>query len=117
MWTNIRLELAETEAFPRGSASRAFLLRVPLDRKGAIDGNELRQNPHDAICRRFWPGERDMIGSVVRAERDWALRMDGGTFCGLPSGPLILGSRIPMSMADGARLPFRVARVSELLSA
>ena len=40
-WRSIRLELARTKEFPEGSASRAYLLRLPLDEKGLIDEQAL----------------------------------------------------------------------------
>lgn len=123
MWTNVRLELAQTPDFPRGSASRAYLLRLPLDAEGRIDEPELRKNPEDAICRRFWPGEREARGRVVPARGDWMLRLENAAgdersiVCHLAGTPLILGARIAISQADGEHLPFRVARINELLPA
>jgi hypothetical protein len=36
-WNLVRLELAGTSEYPEGSASRAYMLRVPLDDAGLID--------------------------------------------------------------------------------
>jgi hypothetical protein len=42
-WKSIRLELARTKEFPEGSASRAYLLRLPLDDRGRIYESALRR--------------------------------------------------------------------------
>src|SRR5580765_7738714 len=57
-WKSIRLELARTPEFPEGSASRAFLLHLPLDQDGLIDEEVLRDAPARATVHRFWPNER-----------------------------------------------------------
>ena len=47
-WQSIRLELARTPDFPDGSASRAYLLRLPLHRDGLIDEEALADAVHVA---------------------------------------------------------------------
>src|SRR5665647_232148 len=72
MWTLVRLELAWTPEFPEGSASRAFILRVPLDRDDLIDETSLAKAPAMATVRRFWPNEPDQTGYIVRNGSGWA---------------------------------------------
>ncbi len=117
-WKTIRLELARTADFPAGSAGRAYLLRLPLAEDGAIDEAEVRTHPARATARRFWPNQPDLAGSVVQTPQGWALSWEG-----IPLDPRPLGSEPPafqegrsviLTEPDGSRLPFRVARVSQL---
>lgn len=72
-WKNVRLELAGVPEFPQGSASRAYMLHLPLQLDGMIDEEAFRENPGIAGFRRFWPNEPDRSGLVVRTENGWAL--------------------------------------------
>ncbi|HKT86144.1 MAG TPA: hypothetical protein VJQ77_08675 [Novosphingobium sp.] len=72
-WRNIRLELAGVPEFPQGSASRAYMLHLPLRQDGTIDEEAFRENPGIAGFRRFWPNEPDLSGLVVRTGSGWAL--------------------------------------------
>lgn len=119
-WKSIRLELDQTPEHPRGSASRAYLLRVPLDWNGNIDMRELLKAPGDATVRRYWPSERDVVGYLVPEQGGWALSFDGcGTHRGpcafhLAATPLALGLNVKITQSNGRCLPFRVAQISEL---
>ena len=115
-WTNIRLELARTEEFPEGSASRAYLLRLPIDQSGLIDEVELRACPARATVRRFWPNEADMAGYVIRTPGGWAFSYrvgdeDDESIFHLETHPIRVGEYITLTEPDGRRLPFRVASV------
>lgn len=119
-WKFVRLELAQTPEFPRGSPSRSYLLRVPLDGEGNIDDAEILTSPEVATVRRFWPSERDLRGYLVRTASGWSLSrrpacslQTGGEFH-LPSEPLRLGGSVSVRQPDGSALPFRVASVSEM---
>jgi hypothetical protein len=117
-WNNIRLELGITSRFPRGSASRAFLLRLPLNDDGSISVAAVDQNPGQATVRRFWASEPDLAGRVAREDQVWIL------CCGRPreetsvfrliSGDLRLGQNVMIEAPDGSMLPFRVTSVSSL---
>lgn len=72
-WRNVRLELAGMPEFPHGSATRAYMLHLPLKQDGTIDEEALRENPGIAGFRRFWPNEPDRSGLVVRTDSGWAL--------------------------------------------
>ena len=65
-WKSVRLELAKTREFPNGSASRAYLLRLPLTDDGRIDEVALEELPDQATVRRLWPSEADVSGHLVR---------------------------------------------------
>lgn len=120
-WKTIRLELASTPEYPAGSASRAYLIRLPLDDLGVVDDAALAMRPGDATVRRFWPSEPDRSGFVERNESGWMLHCNGGrnepTTSTLEGGPLCMGTEVMIVEADGKHLPFRVAGVSNLRGA
>lgn len=114
-WKTVRLELAATEAFPRGSPARAFLLNVPITRDGLIDPVAITKNPALATVRRYWGSEPDSFGLIEAAEDSWALRCGKGagersTFI-LDSVPLFPDGEVIVGQPGGTRLPFRVASV------
>jgi len=114
IWKNIRLELARTREFPEGSASRAYLLRLPLGDDGLIDEAALRAAPARATVRRHWPNEADMSGYIIRTPRGWALSYrlgeeDDEKIFHLETHRLMPGEYITLTEPDGRKLPFRVA--------
>lgn len=118
-WSSIRLELARTKEFPQGSASRAYLLRLPLDRDGLIDERSLGKAPARATVHRFWPNEPDLSGYVIRTSGGWAFSYrpgeeDDETVFHLETHPIRLGEYITLTEPDGSRLPFRVASLKQL---
>lgn len=116
-WNNIRLELARTKEFPHGSASRAFLLRLPLDEQGLIEERSVEAAPARATVRRFWPNEPDRSGYVIRTDGGWALSCglgdDDEALLHLDAHPLRLGEQVTLTGPGGARLPFRVASIRQ----
>lgn len=75
-WKVIRLELASSWQFPRGSAGRSYLVRVPLTDDGAIDAVALEAQPARATVRRYWPNEADMVGQLVHTAAGYAIQYD-----------------------------------------
>lgn len=118
-WQSIRLELARTPEFPQGSASRAYLLHLPLDDHGLID-EPLRQScPARATVHRFWPNEADLSGYVIRRKDGWAVSYalgegDDETIFHLENHPIRLGEYLTLTEPDGQRLPFRVTSMTEI---
>lgn len=115
-WKSIRLELARTGEFPQGSASRVYLLRLPLGEGGLIDETALRKAPAMATVRRFWPNEPDMAGYVIRTPRGWAFSYELGedddeAVFHLETHTLRVGEYLTLTEPDGRQLPFRVASV------
>lgn len=107
-WKTIRLELAPTEAFPKGSVGRGFLIRAPMNAESRIDEQSLRSAPDRAKVRRMWPNEPDEKGKLVRLNDHYALRFEGrpdrliDAISQLRSGEEILVS------SEGQRAPFTV---------
>lgn len=112
-WKIIRLELARTPEFPEGSASHAYVLRLPLRDEGLIDDAAVTFHPDLATVRRIWPDEPDQRGYIVRKPNGWAFSYalgdddDEGVYH-LESHPLALGDYLTLTEPDGERLPFRV---------
>lgn len=114
-WMTVRLELASTDEFPRGSAGRAFLLHVPIANDGRIDPAAMDRHPRRATVRRFWASEPDAFGFVESMDGSWALRCVKGaaeqsTFL-LEAGPLKPDGQVEVRRPGQDPLPFRVASV------
>gem|GEM_PF-408456 len=114
-WSVIRLELARTPEFPEGSASRAYLLRLPLDADGMVNVEAFKEKPELATVRRYWPNERDKEGYVIRKRNGWAFSYalgdeDDETVFHLETHPIRLGEFVTITETDGQKLPFRVVR-------
>lgn len=116
-WKTIRLELARSPRFPNGSASRAYLLHLPLEDDGLVNEEAVRRSPALATVRRHWPNERDRAGYVIRKKNGWAFSYaigeeDDEELFHLESHPLLPGQYATITEPDGDRLPYRVV-VSE----
>jgi len=125
-WKMIRLELASNRQFPRGSAGRSYLIRLPLDEDGAIDSATLESQPVRATVRRYWPNQADMVGYLVHTGPGYAIRYDmNGS---KPSGAHVngnadqrlfefdvdairIGQEISLTEPDGHMARFRVADI------
>lgn len=116
-WKAIRLELARTSDFPNGSASRAYLMRLPLLEDGAIDECALKKAPEQATVRRLWPSEPDLSGHLVRAGDGWAFLAgrngSARVIAEIDPRPISEGSLLTFR-ERGRDLPFRVAQVRAL---
>jgi len=115
-WKSVRLELARSPEFPRGSASRAFLLRLPLCNDGWIDCEAINLNESQATVRRFWASEPDSLGKIVRSDGEWSLRFGSDTSAGfrMPDDKLVVDQAISIQGPDGVELPFRVISIAPL---
>jgi hypothetical protein len=112
-WKKIRLELARTTGFPSGSVSRGYLIQLPLDGEGRVDGAALAVKPHRATVRRYWSTEPDESGTIVPIEDGWSMRCTGS-----PDRMLLLdgqllrtGGQLSVKEPDGAILPFTIASI------
>jgi hypothetical protein len=113
-WKTVRLELARTAGFPKGSPSRAYIIRVPLDDGGAIDPEILASSPFKATARRFWSPEPDQFGRVECADGHWLIRCHdrhGESVFRMPARPLRLNDELEIEEPDGSSNPFRVASI------
>jgi len=127
-WKVIRLELASSWEFPRGSAGRSYLIRLPLSDDGVIDADTLESQPSRATVRRHWPNQADMLGYLVRTQMGFAIRYEAngaesnGRIAGNGSkdeqllqfgaDAIRLGEQIFLTEPDGSRLRFRIANLN-----
>jgi len=118
-WKIIRLELASSWEFPRGSVGRSYLIRLPLDDDGAIDTATLEAKPTFATVRRHWSNQADMLGHLVRTPMGYAIQYetnghstkDGGVPALFQFGAeaIRVGEQIFLAEPDGHQLRFRIA--------
>lgn len=112
IWMTFRLELAPTVDFPNGSASRAYLPRLPVDAHGMVDMAAFATNPGYATVRRHWPNQPDRSGYLLPRKGGWAFSYaldEGDAVFHLESAPMLPGNRIAIVEARGEILPFRIA--------
>jgi hypothetical protein len=113
-WKIVRLELAHASGAPKSSPSRAYLLRVPLDRNDLIDCDSVQQSPSLAAARRFWSSEPDQFGHLERSDGHWELHFlgqQGGSIRKMPGAPLRLNRLVTIENPDGTADLFRVVSV------
>lgn len=116
-WRLIRLELASNGEFPRGSAGRAYLLRLPLEDDGRVDCGRLAAEPDRAVVRRYWASEADRIGHLIGTSSGLAIRYEANENSDdqlFPFGAdrLNLGTEVKLTDVDGRERHFRVASVA-----
>lgn len=73
----IRLELARDHDFPNGSQQRGYEFVAPLGADGRIEHEEWRARRDRCRVRRFWEGEDDEVGHLIRKPGGaWAFHYD-----------------------------------------
>ena len=74
MLRRIRLELARTPDFPEGSHAHGYELVAPLTADGHLDVEAWQANRQIATVHRFWRGEENQTGQLVRTRGGrWAI--------------------------------------------
>ena len=127
-WKMIRLELASSWQFPRGSAGRSYLVRLPLKEDGTIDSTALEAQPARATVRRYWPNEADMVGQLIHTPTGYAIQyeLDGPARSNGHSGAnghcelrllqfgaqaISVGEEILLTEPDGHQVRYRIANL------
>ena len=73
----IRMELARDEEFPMGSRNHGYEFVAPLDADDRIDADGWRAHRDRCRVKRFWEGEPDEVGHLVRkGAKQWAFHYD-----------------------------------------
>jgi hypothetical protein len=121
-WKTVRLELARSAGYPNGSATRAYLLHLPLEESGLVNEDAFQRSPALATVRRHWPNERDRAGYVIRKPKGWAFSYapgdaDDEDLFHLEAHPLRPGEYVTIIEPDGDRLPYRVVAAEAQLAA
>jgi hypothetical protein len=117
----IRLELARDKQFPEGSRERGYEFAAPLDTEGRLDPSEWKKTRDKCRVRRFWPGETNEFGRLVRKPGgSWAFdynpeeASDDEPGFKLGSHKFILGEYVSFKEHDGVMRTFRVASVRDI---
>jgi hypothetical protein len=63
---SIRLNMARAPGFPEGSSQHGYEFVAPLDASGRIDADAWQERRGLCKVRRFWAGEADQHGLLVR---------------------------------------------------
>ena len=73
----VRLELARDHDFPEGSRAHGYDFIAPLDDNGHILDADWRKAKDRCRVKRFWAGEDDEIGHIVKKRGgSWAFHYD-----------------------------------------
>ncbi len=117
MLRRIRLELARTREFPEGSHAHGYEFVAPLTADGHLDVEGWRANRQVCTVHRFWKGEADQTGQLVRTRSErWAFSYLPGTEDDEPIHRLeehrfVEGEYVSIREADGETRPFAVVQV------
>jgi hypothetical protein len=69
----VRLELARSPEFPDGSTHHGYEFILPLTAEGKLDRALWESAPEVCTVHRFWEGEGDSVGTLIRTGRGkWA---------------------------------------------
>lgn len=75
--SKIRIEMARSHEFPVGSVLHGYEFVAPLDKSGHIDADEWHKHRTQCRVKRFWEGEPDEVGHLVRKPGgSWAFHYD-----------------------------------------
>ena len=117
----VRLDLARNPDFPEGSRDHGYEFVAPLTDDGHLDPEEWLQNPDACVVRRFWAGEEDEHGRLVRLGPDrWVFDYDPTsddddepTFR-FDRHSFVPGEYVSITEHDGVERTFRVVSVVPL---
>jgi hypothetical protein len=115
----IRIELARTPEFPEGSPSHGYEFVAPLRQDGHIDLEEWKRYGQACTVTRFWGGQDNEHGILVRAPGDrWAFSYRPGETDDEPiqrfaSHAFRAGEYVTITEHDGVARPFRVVSLGD----
>ncbi|MCA0424618.1 MAG: hypothetical protein LCH61_15090 [Proteobacteria bacterium] len=120
MLKRITIHLARTKAFPNGSFDHGYTFVAPLDSQGHIDADAWHDNREACTVTRFWGGEEEDLGHLVRRPGgSWAFHYDVAgdedDEAGYRFGAHVFREREYVSLKDqdGDLQPFIVASVED----
>lgn len=73
---SIRLELARDPSYPEGSQGRGYVFVAPLTSDGHIDSKLWSSVKKHCEVRRFWVGEGEQTGLLVKNRKGWLFHYD-----------------------------------------
>jgi hypothetical protein len=113
----IRMELTRSHEFPVGSSRNGYVFTLPLDAEGRFDLAAFERTPEICTVHRFWEGEGDEVGQLMRIGPDrWTFSYRIGTeddeaIPHLADHVFRPGEYISVREHDGRVLPFRVVEL------
>ncbi|MCC7272560.1 MAG: hypothetical protein IT561_07825 [Alphaproteobacteria bacterium] len=117
MLRRIRLELARTKDFPEGSTHHGYEFVAPLTADHHLDAELWKKNRQVCTVHRFWPGEGDATGQLVRTRAGhWAFSYEAGAEDDEPIHRLedhrfVEGEYVGIREHDGQTRPFKVTSI------
>ena len=117
MLRRIRLELARTKDYPEGSHAHGYELVAPLTADGHLDVEAWRANRQICTVHRFWKGEGDQTGQLVRTRSErWAFSYEPGAeddeaIHRLEDHRFVEGEYVSVREPDGETHPLVVVQV------
>lgn len=119
-WKQIKLVLGRTDEYPSGSSEHGYDIIAPLTIDGHLDEEAWRAERKRARVHRFWAGEDDEVGTLIRTRhRTWAISYKAGEdddepFFKLETHIFNQGEYLTITETNGEALPFLVANVRPL---
>lgn len=116
-WMRVRVELARSHDFPEGSNRHGYEFTLPLDKAGRLDIKVYDRTPELCTVHRFWEGEDDATGEIIRSGRGrWVFSYDPGegddeAIPRLREHVFRPGEYLAVREPDGAEQTFRVVLV------
>ena len=117
----IRLELARDHEFPAGSRDRGYEFQAPLEQNGHLLADEWRRMRARCRVKRFWPGQKDELGYLVRrpggsSAFDYAVERSDDDEPGFKFDRhhFVPGDYVSITEHDGAMRTFRIISVQDL---
>jgi hypothetical protein len=114
---HVRLELARTPDHPAGSIRCGYELNLPLDEAGKFDAAAWKGAAQECTVRRFWEGEDDEIGLLIKVGRGWAFSYDPDTdeddepMFRIEDHRFAEGEYVSITEHDGVQRTFRIVFV------
>ena len=115
-WKRVRLELARSHEFPEGSNRHGYEMVLPLSADDRVDEKTLAAAPEVATVHRFWEGEGDAVGQLMRVSGRWQISYAVGTADDEPLHRFTEhrfkeGEYVSVRTAEGAEHAFKVIAV------
>jgi len=114
---HVRLELARTPDHPDGSILCGYELNLPLDADGRFDPAAWKAHAKECTVRRFWEGEDDENGLLIKVGRGWAFSYDPDTDADdepmfrLEDHQFAQGEYLSITEHDGVQRTFRIVYI------
>lgn len=114
---HVRLELARTPDHPDGSIHCGYEFNLPLAEDGRFDLGTWESSQDECTVRRFWEGEDDESGHLIRVGNGWAFSYDPDTdeddepMFRLEDHTFKPGEYVSITEHDGEQRTFRIVYV------